>query len=154
MKCFTCGFLGSAARTTSRSNQKVSFDVALCGDNELITGIERLSGIANYGVNAAERNRGQESEQKPFPRWDGALVCTSAPDPSARTNTRVCICVFRCTHARAHTHASASITYVYRRLEVKSHYATDALQALGKLFLIGLTETHQRVSTLPHKHTR
>ena len=54
VECFTCGFL----RTTFPSNQKVFFDVALCGDNELIMGIGKLSGIANYGVNAAERNRG------------------------------------------------------------------------------------------------
>lgn len=43
--------------------------------------------------------------------------------------------------------------YIYRHWEVKNHYETDASQALGKLCLIGLTETHQRVSALPHKHT-
>lgn len=58
MERFTCGFLKTTARTTFRCNQKVFFDVALCGDNELIMGIEKLSGIANYGVNAVERNRG------------------------------------------------------------------------------------------------
>lgn len=53
--CFTCD---CEHPEQPRSNQKVFFDVALRGDNELITGMEKLSGIADYGVNAVERNRG------------------------------------------------------------------------------------------------
>lgn len=53
---FTCGFLDTTSSTTFLAHQKVFFDVALCGDNELIMGIGKLSGIANYGVNAVERN--------------------------------------------------------------------------------------------------
>lgn len=43
--------------------------------------------------------------------------------------------------------------YYVHLLSLGSHYETDASEALGKLSLIGLTETHQQVSTLPHKHT-
>lgn len=73
-----------------------------------------------------------------------------------RTSARVPPCG-RHTHAstrgRIWVHVCASIMYIYHHWEVKSHYETDASQALGEVCLIGLTETHQQVSTLPHKHT-
>lgn len=47
VKASTCCFLWSTAGTTFHPNGKVSVDVALCGDNEVIIGMEKLSGIAN-----------------------------------------------------------------------------------------------------------
>lgn len=58
VESFTCGFQKTTSRATFLPNQEVFFDVAVCGDNELIMGIGKLSGITNYGVNAVERNRG------------------------------------------------------------------------------------------------
>lgn len=52
-ECFTCGILKQPS-----SNLKVFSDVPVCRDNELIMGIGKLSGIANYEVNAVERNQG------------------------------------------------------------------------------------------------
>lgn len=54
-------WLKLTSTATFLSNQKVFFDVALCEDNELIMGIGKLSGIANYGVNAVERNGGMRN---------------------------------------------------------------------------------------------
>lgn len=78
------------------------------------------------------------------------------------TSAHVCPCGQTCVsvrvslRARKHTWVNlctrVCICYVHL-LSLGSHYETDASEALGKLSLIGLTETHQQVSTLPHKHT-
>lgn len=64
--------------------------MALCRDNELIMGIGKQRGIANYGVNAVERNRGSEIEQQPPSGENVLMVCTSAPArPCGQTRVRV-----------------------------------------------------------------
>lgn len=95
---FTCGFSKTTSSTTFLSHQKVLFDVALCEDNELIMRVGKLSGIANYGVNAVERNRIRDRTAA-LPRWDArgcAHMCTRL---SLWTNACAGESFFTCTQA-------------------------------------------------------
>lgn len=89
-------------------------------------------------------------------RW----VCTSVTArPCGKTHVLLCVCVRRLQHTHERTcgpisiHVCAFFMYICHQWEVKSHYETDAPQALCELYLIRLTETHQWVSAVPHKHT-
>lgn len=61
-------------------------------------------------------------------------------------------------HSEVNFNTRVCIGYLHLMLLVKKKKRlseTDASEseALGKLLLINLTQAHQRVSTLPHKHT-
>ena len=106
-------------------------------------GIGKLSGIANYGVNAVERNGGMRNWAAVLPRW-GVRGCTHLYACARVDSTHASTCGW------VWVHVWASIMYICCHWEVKSHYETDASQALGKLCLIGLTQTHQPVPTQTH----